>query len=148
MKKLLSLFETTISIFSEYNKDLDILCEKTKKNWKKRYEWKENHSNICKILNSHFENKDFKNKSCSSYVYYTDLLGVWNKTDLDPRRFFTPEQKLDLFKAKKFGKNTPENLSIDNYDADHITSWSKGGKTTIENGQLLLHKENLKKGSN
>ena len=32
IEKLLSLFETTISIFSEYNKDLDILCEITKKN--------------------------------------------------------------------------------------------------------------------
>lgn len=100
------------------------------------------------MLNSHFENKDFKYKTCSSYVYYTDLLGVWNKTDLDPRRFFTPEQKHDLYNAKKFGNNTPKDLSVDDYDADHIISWSKGGKTTIENGQLLLHKENLKKGSN
>lgn len=148
MEKLLSLFETTISIFGEYNKDLGILSEITKKNWKKRNEWKKNYSNICKMLNSHLENKDFKNKTCSSYVYYTDLLGVWNKTDLDTRRFFTPEQKHDLFRDKKFGENTPKDLCIDDYDADHIISWSNGGKTIIENGQLLLHKENLKKGSN
>lgn len=37
--------------------------------------------------------------------------------------------------------------SIDEMDADHITPWSKGGKTVIENCQLLCKSHNRSKGA-
>ena len=30
-------------------------------------------------------------------------------------------------------------------DADHVIPWSKGGPTTIENGQMLCKRHNLEK---
>jgi len=41
--------------------------------------------------------------------------------------------------------NTP--LNSENYHADHIKPYSKGGKTDIKNGQALCRSCNLKKGS-
>jgi CRISPR/Cas system Type II protein with McrA/HNH and RuvC-like nuclease domain len=47
------------------------------------------------------------------------------------------------------GKNIPQE-QIQNHDlwhADHIVPYSKGGQTTLENGQLVCKKANLSKGS-
>ena len=46
-------------------------------------------------------------------------------------------------KCESCGKS----LSI-SYHGDHIKAYSKGGKTTLDNGQALCSACNLKKGSN
>ena len=42
-----------------------------------------------------------------------------------------------LYKCKKCG----ENFDINQMEADHIKAWSKGGKTVIENCQMLCIKD-------
>ena len=37
--------------------------------------------------------------------------------------------------------------TIEEMHADHIIPWSKGGHTTLENGQMLCREHNLAKGS-
>ncbi|MCY3638745.1 MAG: HNH endonuclease signature motif containing protein, partial [Chloroflexi bacterium] len=71
---------------------------------------------------------------------------------LDEQRLFTEEQRLVIFR-KASGKcrnpdNNPECAKIctkDNFHADHIIPHSKGGKTTVSNGQLLCPSCNWKK---
>ena len=40
-----------------------------------------------------------------------------------------------------------QKVEYDDFHADHITLHSRGGKTTIENGQVLCSKCNLSKGA-
>ena len=49
------------------------------------------------------------------------------------------------------GKGTAEEnkkWDISEMDGDHIISWSKGGKTVLENGQMLCRKHNHEKSDN
>jgi len=66
----------------------------------------------------------------------------------DPKRLFDEVQRRVIYRkyngiCQKCGKKCGWN----NYQADHIKPWSKGGKTTIENGQLLCSECNQEKGA-
>lgn len=66
----------------------------------------------------------------------------------DPKRLFDEVQRRVIYRkyngiCQKCGKK----CEWDNYQADHIKPWSSGGKTTIENGQLLCSECNQKKGA-
>ena len=74
---------------------------------------------------------------------------------LDDQRQFTYEQRTAIFRIAN-GKcvNPDENEECvsdcgwDNFHADHIVAYSKGGRTTVANGQLLCASCNLKKTNN
>jgi hypothetical protein len=74
--------------------------------------------------------------------------------ELDPERLFTTAQRYELWSKQngicpKTKKEIPE-YEIQNHDlwaADHIIPHSKGGPTTIDNGQLVCKDYNLSKGS-
>lgn len=64
----------------------------------------------------------------------------------DQNRLFTPEQRAIIFRrdegvCQECGKKCTE----DNYHADHIVPYSKGGATQIANGRVLCPECNLKK---
>ena len=71
---------------------------------------------------------------------------------LDEQRQFTHEQRLVIYR-KSNGKciNPNDNSDCvgdctwDNFQADHIIPYSAGGKTAVDNGQLLCPSCNLKK---
>lgn len=71
---------------------------------------------------------------------------------LDPERLFTKGQRYEMWlrqegKCPATGKVILEE-DINNHDlwaADHIIPYSKGGQTTIDNGQLVCKQYNLKK---
>lgn len=73
-------------------------------------------------------------------------------TKKDPQRLYTPDQRYQLWK-KQDGvclvtrEIIPESEINDDskWAADHIIPFSKGGQTTIENGQLISKLANLKK---
>ncbi|MBI4180856.1 MAG: HNH endonuclease, partial [Chloroflexi bacterium] len=65
---------------------------------------------------------------------------------LDPQRAFTEEQRLAIF--RKYDGTCQiggERVRWGEFHADHIVPFSKGGKTTIANAQLLCPKHNLEK---
>lgn len=75
-------------------------------------------------------------------------------TELDPNRLFDDFQRYQLWQkqggvAADTGEVIPEEevYNTELWHADHIVPFSKGGKTTIDNGQLISKKNNLKKGS-
>lgn len=80
------------------------------------------------------------------YVIKPDLI-----VSTDPERIFNPSQRIDLWEKQggiigkcdavcpETNKKIPfdEVFDAELWQADHIIPWSKGGKTTIENGQLI-----------
>ena len=75
-------------------------------------------------------------------------------TSLDTDRLFTPTQRYQMWlkqegKCPQTGKVIPED-EINNHElwhADHVFPYIQGGKTILENGQLVDKDWNLKKGS-
>jgi len=64
----------------------------------------------------------------------------------DPQRFFTPEQRLEIFKrASGKCEHCQVQLSKTNFHADHKHPYRFGGQTTVENGQALCTACNRKK---
>ena len=82
-----------------------------------------------------------------------DLLGtIVDLAQLDDQRVFSEEQRISIFRKARGKCVNPENNSDciidcewDNWNADHIVPHSRGGKTTVANGQLLCPSCNLKK---
>lgn len=65
---------------------------------------------------------------------------------LDPQRAFTLEQRLTLFrKHNGICQSYGADIKWDEFHADHVVPFSKGGKTTVANGQLLCASCNIAK---
>ena len=69
----------------------------------------------------------------------------------DNQRNFTHIQKLAVFRKDKGLcrlniKCNGKKLTWDNWECDHINPWSKGGPTTVENGQVACPECNAAKG--
>lgn len=61
-------------------------------------------------------------------------------------RQFTPAQKMKAYKQQKgICKKCKKHFELDEMEADHITPWSKGGKTVPENCQMLCKDCNRRK---
>ena len=68
---------------------------------------------------------------------------------LDSNRGFTEAQRIAIYrKDKEICKSCNKKIEFKDYHADHIIPHSRGGKTTVENGQVLCSKCNLSKGAN
>jgi len=70
---------------------------------------------------------------------------------LDNRRSFTEEQRLEIYRRDKQTcqlkiKCGGRLCDWDDWHADHIEPWNKGGVTTINNGQVACPECNLSKG--
>ena len=76
----------------------------------------------------------------SFLLYYPEL------EPLDPQRDFAEEQRITIFrKYNGICQSCGKEIKWDEFHADHIVPFSKGGKTTVANGQLLCAKCNLTK---
>jgi len=65
---------------------------------------------------------------------------------LDPRRIFDNNQKIQLYARDQQRCQSCKKIVTEfGWHADHIVAWIRGGKTTLENGQVLCVKCNLKK---
>ena len=54
----------------------------------------------------------------------------------------------DEVQNQKGTANENKKWDISEMDGDHIISWAKGGKTVLENGQMLCRKHNHEKSDN
>ena len=77
----------------------------------------------------------------SFLLYYPEL------EPLDPRRAFTSEQRLTIFRKYEHPvcQACGKEVKWDEFHADHMVPFSKGGKTTVANGQLLCASCNIAK---
>ena len=65
---------------------------------------------------------------------------------LDPRRIFDNNQKIQLYERDKHTcQSCKKQVGEFDWHADHVVAWIRGGKTNSQNGQVLCVKCNLKK---
>ena len=63
-------------------------------------------------------------------------------------RYFSAVQRTELFnRSGGHCQSCGVPITLSNFHADHITPWSKGGKTMLANGQALCRACNIKKSS-
>jgi HNH endonuclease len=61
-------------------------------------------------------------------------------------RAFTDNQKREAYERQKgICSNCKEHFEIEEMEADHITPWHDGGKTTSDNCQMLCRECNRRK---
>jgi len=132
-----SVINWTKTVFSNYRKEMKgvefgFLYNEFKD---KEYDSKKIEKEIIKLM----QDEDVTKKSgIYSYV-------LTRKEKYLSIRDFTNNQKRETYEKQKGicpkckkGKN----FEINEMEADHITPWSKGGKTTVENCQLLCKEHN------
>lgn len=65
---------------------------------------------------------------------------------LDPKRIFDNDQKIQLYaRDQQRCQSCKKTVGEFDWHADHVVAWIRGGKTTLENGQVLCVRCNLKK---
>lgn len=149
------LVKDTYEIFGKYNNDLYILAKIVLEHYNNPStisSWKLNSDKIIKLLQEYLSNGELS-VAPSKESFYKEILGCYNITGLDSKRFFTRDDKKFLFEKLRLGKikgkklcpNCNRELSFDEFEIDHIVAWSKGGKTTLDNAQLLCKSCNIKK---
>ena len=68
----------------------------------------------------------------------------------DPQRAFTDDERIVIWRRDNGtcqGQKCGKPIAFNEMEADHITPHSKGGQTTIDNGQALCKQCNVKKGA-
>ena len=97
---------------------------------------------------------DFNNNSIQTHKTFIDAY-INDGLELDPRRKFEANEVQAIidrdgcrcaFKDAATGAQCTE-TDIKKLEVDHIIPWSKGGRTTIANGQLLCEHHNRSKGN-
>jgi len=75
---------------------------------------------------------------------YSIISGLINpglqRVDLDPNRIFSEDQKRYIWNSSTDKVCAYCNQRVENYheyEPDHITPWSRGGKTVVTNGRVL-----------
>ena len=149
------LTSITYQIFKEYGKDFYILAKIILENINQPSiinSWKLNAEKINNLFKLHSSNGDIS-IAPSKESFYKEMLGCYDITGLDKKRFFTKDDKKILFEklkavdssGKRLCSNCQKEFAFDELEIDHILPWSKGGPTKLENAQLLCKSCNTKK---
>ena len=114
-------------------------------------EEKENNPELSKFLNAISHSSDGANSIRIRHEILMNyfLLFARDLEPLDPNRDFTEIERIAIYrKNEDVCQKCKQKVEYDNFHADHINPHTRGGKTTIENGQVLCSKCNLEKGAN
>lgn len=92
-----------------------------------------------------FDSLEYRHKFLMEDLF----LHVANLTPKDSERLFDEYQRRVIFRKNNgICQECGKKCEWEDYQADHIIPWSKGGKTIVENGQVLCSACNQKKGNN
>jgi 5-methylcytosine-specific restriction endonuclease McrA len=100
------------------------------------------------------ERNDISSWDMATHKTFIDYFVNSNYTaSLDPQRNFEKDVKDVLFIKMPCCAHIDDNgnrcteTSYSKLEVDHITPWSKGGRTTLDNAQLLCKHHNTSKGN-
>lgn len=114
-------------------------------------EEKEDNPELLKYLNAISHSSDGANSIRTRHDILMNyfLLFAKDLEPLDTNRDFTEVERIAIYRKNDgICQNCREKVEYGDFHADHINPHSRGGKTTIENGQVLCSKCNLSKGAN
>jgi len=114
-------------------------------------EEKEDNVELLKYLNAISHSSDSANsiKTRDEIITNNFFLMASDIEPLDKNRGFTETQRIAIFrKDNETCQKCSRKVEWEDFHADHIIPHSRGGKTSVENGQVLCSECNLKKGSN
>lgn len=114
-------------------------------------EEKEDNPELLKYLNAISHSSDGANSIRTRHDILMNyfLLFAKDLEPLDTNRDFTEIERIAIYRKNDgICQSCKEKVEYDDFHADHINPHSRGGKTTIENGQVLCSKCNLSKGAN
>ncbi len=154
-KQIDKLISDTNQIFAKYNNDLYILSKiilENSNNSSIINSWKLNSSKIVNLFNEYLANGQLS-IAPSKESFYKELLNCYETTGLDSKRFFTKDDKILMYKGLRDGESKGKKLcpdcgkefSFDEFEIDHYKAWSTGGRTSLDNAQLLCKSCNAKK---
>ncbi len=113
-------------------------------------EEKEDNVELIKYLNAVSHSSDGANsiKTRHEILMNYFLLFAKDLEPLDTNRGFTEIERIAIYRKNQgICQNCKKKVDYENYHADHIKPHTRGGKTTIENGQVLCDTCNLSKGA-
>jgi len=112
-----------------------------------------NKNKIIDLFAFYKENGELK-LAPSKESFYKEMLGCYNVTGLDSKRFFSAEDRKSLFNSLEKGSGGKRKCPIcgkefgfDEFEVDHIKAWSKGGQTKLSNAQIMCSRCNEEKGN-
>lgn len=141
-------FEKIIHLFSEMKKATNISDERAlatasyivSRGWDKD------------LILDYYRKSIRKENDIRSWKFETHKVAIdkliQDDIELDGKRLFNEEDKSTIYKRSQ--KCSFPGCEVTNYnelEKDHITAWSKGGRTTVDNLQLLCKSHNASKGA-
>ena len=115
--------------------------------------WRQHRDGINKAVKAFRKSDDYRITVDKAGEIEDRVLAVVRNISVDPKRFFTPDDKLELL-----ARQTPvdgryecqgchQHFSADELTVDHVTPWSLGGRTVLSNARLLCVACNSSKGN-
>ncbi len=156
-KYIAKYFKFVCEIFDKPDKNFDILFRLALKYHANKVLWKQHKDEINERISQYVRSDEFKlyPKEREAIIEEFCLAAV-DGVKVDPRRFFTKEQKQQLLDmqpkdtiidGKYMCAGCGQHYYPDELQVDHQLAWSKGGRTELSNAQLLCSTCNPRKGN-
>ncbi len=152
-KEIKKYIDFIADIFDTYN-ILPIQFKLALKYYKDAVIWKNKKNEINFAIKQFLKSDDAKILASRKSKEIEDIIqAIVNNISVDPKRLFTKDDKQQLASKvnainNKYQCEICKNyFYLDELEVDHITPWSKGGRTVLSNAQFLCRACNSSKGN-
>ena len=121
---------------------------------KDRAIWLQYKDEIRKECNAYINSNEYKLSPTKEDDIEAMICGIVRNLRVDPKRVFSNEDKVEMLSRLTPNKGgmyecneCHQCFTADELTMDHITAWSKGGRTVLSNAQLLCRACNSRKGN-
>jgi hypothetical protein len=151
--RLIDKYVKFINSVFDNTKELDVYFRLAVKYEKDVVIWKDKKTEINKKITEYLKDKNLVALTDKAKEIEDIIQAIVQGISVDPKRLFTSDDKLTLLRQQTLKNNKYKcagcgQFFFDNeLEVDHITAWSKGGRTELSNAQLLCRACNVKKGN-